>query len=185
MIDRLAAMICYSMYKKQLYSHTQIRQIQYGLQGFISETLKIFLMCIILILTGHFKYGLLAMVIFSSLRIWAGGYHANSYFRCFIITAIIIYLSILFGLYVQSNILFFIQGIIAFIIIYIFAPADHENQPIISQIRRKKIHIIALGVLIFWIFVLYYIFSSPWKYIGINVIFIEALSILYMVYTKK
>lgn len=42
MINRLVAGISYQIYKKQLFTHTQIRQIQYGLQAFIGETIKIF-----------------------------------------------------------------------------------------------------------------------------------------------
>ncbi|NLM13085.1 MAG: accessory gene regulator B family protein [Epulopiscium sp.] len=184
MIDRLAAGISYQINKKQLFSHTQIRQIQYGLQALISETVKIFFICILLYLTGTLKYGLFAMIVFSSLRIWAGGYHANTYFRCFIISLSIIYFSVLGGLYIQRDILVFIQAIFSLGIILKFAPAEHKNQPIISRERRKKIHTIALGTFIFWLCILFKI-SGPWKYIGMNAIFIETLTIIYMVFSEK
>lgn len=184
MIDRLAAGISYQIYKKQLFSHTQIRQIQYGLQALISETVKIVFLCMLLFLTGDLKYGLFAMVVFSSLRIWAGGYHANSYFKCFIISLSAIYASVFAGLNIQNDIIFFVQAIFSFCIIFKFSPAEHKNQPIISRERRKKIHTIALGTFIFWLCILFKI-SSPWKYIGMNAIFIETLTIIYMVFSEK
>jgi len=184
MINRLVAGISYQIYKKQLFTHTQIRQIQYGLQAFIGETIKIFFLCILFYLTGHLKYGLFAMLVFSSLRIWAGGYHVNTYFRCFLISLSIIYTSVLVGMYLQNNILFFVQAIFSFGIIFQFAPAEHKNQPIISSERRKKIHTIALGMFIFWICILFVV-SAPWKYIGMNAIFIETLTIVYMILREK
>ncbi|KAE9631324.1 accessory gene regulator ArgB-like protein [Defluviitalea raffinosedens] len=184
MIDRLAAGISYQIYKKQIFNHTQIREIQYGLQAFISETIKIFFMCILLVLTGHLKYGLFAMLVFSSLRIWAGGYHANTYVRCFILSLSIIYVSVFAGLHVQSDFLFIIQALFSFGIILKFSPAEHKNQPIISKERRKKIHTIALITFIFWTGISY-ILPLPWKYIGMNAVFIETLTITYMILSEK
>lgn len=184
MVDKIAASICYQIYKKQIYCHTQIRQIQYALQGLISETIKLFFMCILLYLVGYLKYGLFAMIVFSSIRIWAGGYHADTYFKCFLISLSIIYLAVFAGLFIQSNALFILQGIFSFGTIYRFSPAEHKNQPIISKSRRKRIHIISLNILLFWICILFVV-SAPWKYIGIHSIFIETISIIYMIVMKK
>ena len=184
MIDRLAARISYQMYKSKLYTHEQIRQIQYGLQSVMSEGVKLFFIGLLLYFSGYLWYGIFAILVFGSVRIWAGGYHADSYFKCFIVSMGIIYATVFMGLYIQNDIFFLIEGIFVFIIIYIFAPADHRNQPIISSKRRKKIKRIAIAMTTFWVIVLYFI-SSPWKYIGMHSILFEAMIIIYMILIEQ
>lgn len=69
--------------------NTQIRQYEYGFELLIST---ISTLCTILILGlfgGYISHAIIFLLYFVPIRIAAGGYHAKSYGRCFILTNII------------------------------------------------------------------------------------------------
>jgi accessory gene regulator B len=140
-MEKLAEKIKNAICKENpVYTEEQAETIKYGLECVLNETTKTIIYLIffaILSLTGYY---LVALVFFWFTRMFAGGFHANTYVECFIITFLIISIGIFtgsqLGLPVQIKITLLL---ISIILTFIFAPVDHPNKPIISTKRRIRL----------------------------------------------
>lgn len=89
------------------------------------------------------------LICFLPLRIFAGGYHAKTQLRCYIMssfTTVIILLGIQF-LQQQESIWEFLSYIVSFGIIWIFAPVADANKPLLEKeqvIYQKKVRKVLL-----------------------------------------
>lgn len=169
MVRRAASMVCYEMYKNKVFSHEQLRQIQYGLEVVMGEVIKtIFMVLVIYISSFLFRellyYGILAMGVFVSIRLYAGGYHANTQLRCFIITLGIIYAAVFMGMAAQVDFIRWGMFMVSLVIAYIYAPCVHPNQPIRSEKRRIRKKYMTMAVITIWIWISLYL-PSPYTYI--------------------
>lgn len=87
-------------------------------------------------------------------KIFIGGAHARTNIECFIFTSLYFFIPVLIGGYI-NNIpilyLYIISGLILLYSLYVIyknAPADTEEIPILSKVKRKKYKIYALISLI-------------------------------------
>lgn len=127
----------------------QAETIKFGLECALNEVSKTIIYLIFfasLSLTGYF---FTALVFFWLTRMFAGGFHANTYVQCFIITFLIISIGIfagsLLGLPYYSRIVLLIVSII---LVSIFAPVDHPNKPIISPKRRMRLKYLSVAAFV-------------------------------------
>ena len=127
----------------------QAETIKFGLECTLSEVSKIvayFIIFAVFSLTGYY---FVALAFFCITRIFAGGYHADTYLMCFIVSFSILTIGILtgsqFGLPITARIFFLLVSII---LVWIFAPVDHPNKPIISMERRKRFKYLSVAVFI-------------------------------------
>ncbi|MDK2811592.1 MAG: accessory regulator [Petroclostridium sp.] len=127
----------------------QVKTIKFGLEcllGEFSKLLMYFIIFSIFSLTQHF---FIAVIFFCTLRIIAGGYHEETYWRCFftsflIFTAIIsIGTQIPLSIYIKASML-----LISIILAWIYAPVDHPNKPIVSVDRRKRFKYLSVGAVV-------------------------------------
>lgn len=132
----------------------------YGFELLLSTISSILSMIFISIITENFVNGILFLLVFMPLRMTANGYHAKTFFKCFILTNSIFILYIyMIGRY--SAMLIMPISIVIFIIsviyIYLKAPVEHPNH-ILKEIKRKQnrwyAHII-LGIDCLAIFLMY------------------------------
>lgn len=122
------------------YTEEQAETIKFGLECVLNETSKTLIYLIffsILSLTGYY---LVALVFFWIARAFAGGFHANTYTECFIITFIIISIGIFTGSQVGLSVWVRITLLlISIILAFVYAPIDHPNKPIVSIKRRARL----------------------------------------------
>lgn len=125
----------------------EVLKVQFGLECLLNDFSKVIIFLIISLIFGYACNFLLLMSTFFIMRYFAGGYHSDTYIKCFILSltmsCMIIFLGITFPL---SNIFIILLSAICIILIYIYAPADHPNKPIISEqhrIRKKYSSIVA------------------------------------------
>lgn len=123
----------------------------YGLELFISTISSVFSMLLIAAITNHFLYGILFLLIFMPLRMTANGYHAKTFFRCFVLTnsVFILYLFIImhYSIIYSKNI-YWVLFIISVLYIFFKAPIEHPLHKLTEEKRKKNrlyAHII-LGV---------------------------------------
>jgi len=119
--------------------------LAFGLMALISTMTSLLLIIIISSLIGVTRLAVTAAIVAAILRLFSGGIHAKTYKQC-IVTSTTVFTSL--GLIASLNILeiesnafliFSIFMIIGFIIIYLYAPADVESNPINSEMRRMKL----------------------------------------------
>ena len=117
--------------------------INYGLQLIIGEIPKIFIMLLIAYALGVFKLSLLTFLILLPYRATSGGFHLKTHIGCIIgTTAFYCGTAILSKYIVFESMLKYIiilaVGVHGAIIVKLFAPADTENVPILSEKVRKR-----------------------------------------------
>lgn len=142
--ERITLMIC--RYRPDI-TRQQADTMKYGFECIIGESTKItiyFIVFALLSLMGHY---LVALIYFCILRVFAGGFHANTYLQCFIISFTVLSVGIIvgsqFGLPITVRIVFLVMD---FILIWAFAPVDHPNKPIISSKRRERLKYLSIAV---------------------------------------
>lgn len=117
--------------------------INYGLQNIVGEIPKVFVMLIVALVLGIFKWALITFIIFLPYRGASGGFHLKTHLGC-IVGTIIFYCGIPFlakYLVLSEIIKYFVIGILwifGMIMIKLYAPADTEDVPILAKKDRKK-----------------------------------------------
>lgn len=117
--------------------------INYGLQNIVGEIPKVFVMLIVALVLGIFKWALITFIIFLPYRGASGGFHLKTHLGC-IVGTIIFYCGIPFlakYLVLSEIAKYFVIGILwifGMIMIKLYAPADTEDVPILAKKDRKK-----------------------------------------------
>lgn len=155
----------------------QIKTIKYGIECLLGEISKIIIYAILFSVFSVVDHFFIAALFFCVLRILAGGYHAETYWRCFFVTLFTFVVIIVFGTkFMFSVSLKVYMIIISMVLAAVFAPADHPNKPIISKSRRlrlKYISVIAMGIMGAISFLLPTFYSGT----AVIAIFTEAITI--------
>ena len=146
-------------------SDLEIKKIKFGLECFFGEITKLMMYVIIFSALSWTKYFLIATLFFCVPRAPAGGFHADTYWRCFfttlgILTSIIILGSRVF-LYWHIRLVIIL---IILLLIWIYAPVDHPNKPILSLERRKRLKNASLLITLIFIGISY---AIPEKYASV------------------
>lgn len=117
--------------------------INYGLQNIVGEIPKVFVMLMVALVLGIFKWALITFIIFLPYRGASGGFHLKTHLGC-IVGTIIFYCGIPFlakYLVLSEIVKYFVIGILwifGMIMIKLYAPADTEDVPILAKKDRKK-----------------------------------------------
>lgn len=126
---------------------------RYGLEITISTILNFVLVLLIGIVTQHLIESVVFLFTFILLRVFSGGYHANTYFRCNLLmccsflVSVLIYDFILKYAFTLNKISFLfitISLLLFFPVIIAFCPVEHINKPINSESKRKRMKIITI-----------------------------------------
>ena len=117
--------------------------IKYGLQIMIGEVPKIFIMAGIAWILGVFKWTLICFALILPYRMYSGGFHLKTHIGCIIGTSIMYtgtaFISQQFEMSITYKAVFAVfLWIFAISMIYLYAPADTEDVPVISKKERNK-----------------------------------------------
>lgn len=141
--DKSAEILLYdngnAKYEKEVYV--------YGIEIITSTMINLLSILILALMMGDVKTGVIFLLFFIPLRLFAGGYHADTYGKCFVIgnvSYIILHgLYIVFSRYLVSG-RFLLLGILCMYYIFLHAPVINENQPISMEkqkVNRKMVKI--------------------------------------------
>lgn len=93
---------------------------------------------------GNLWAGLLFNIAYSLLRVYAGGYHASTQKKCFILSYISIFLCLLYIFFCPiSYLIMHFVCLVLCISIAVFSPVEHENKPLYQAEKiayRKRSH---------------------------------------------
>lgn len=118
--------------------------INYGLHLLIGELPKNIIILGIAYLLGVFKYTLLTVILLMPYRLASGGFHLKTHIGCILGTTLMycgiakISYYIIFYNQILKYIICLSVWIFGMIMIYLYAPADTENVPIVSKKERKQ-----------------------------------------------
>lgn len=137
-------------------SNDDLEKINYSLQAILNEVFKIIVLTILFLLLGKINYFFFSMVILFSIRIFSGGYHADTTIKCllwtilfFLITSLIAPTLPKLSILIYSSISF-----LSIIITYIRSPYPNSKRPVKNKKRRWYFKLISTFFVIFWITIL-------------------------------
>lgn len=155
----------------------------YGFESIIALILNTVSILLIGLLFDRFMHTVVFLLCYYPLRQFTGGYHADTYEKCFF-TFVVIFIATIFIAnhlgYSEVRPLILLFSVINYISICLLSPVDHINN-ILTDVEKvnykKKARLIATSVLLF-IFVsnnyfIYSAFSLFWINILLNVAFIK------------
>lgn len=146
MLNKLAAKISSKMLQRGIILDEMFDIYVYGFELVLSFLFGVAVMLFIGIVSNRIFHTLIFLVVFVTLRSFTGGYHANSYGVCFMVTISIFVVTLLLAEYIHISwwYYWFLLSI-GFPIIYIVAPVEHYNKPLeINDKARSKIISIVL-----------------------------------------
>lgn len=181
MIDALSDRITL-LIKNNVAGMTEEKEelVSYGLKLIIYE---IFILAFIFSLSaflGIVKYTLIYFVVFGGLRIYAGGAHASSRLECFISYSLSLFGTIYLSKYLWAGSLYpaILVFVISFVIVYVYAPGDTTEKPILSNKmkRRQKFISLLLISVVFAMSIITWHFDT----IAYNLMLIASIQVVYL-----
>ncbi|MDR0914802.1 MAG: accessory gene regulator B family protein [Oscillospiraceae bacterium] len=140
MITRLSQKVSLFFVANKVIEQEDEQYYRYGLEVLISTSLSIISVIIISIITNRFFETLLYLAGFIPLRTVAGGYHAKTHLRCYLVLifSYLIFLSIIFFLPLAAVMyLGYAAIVLATVLILVLAPIDDPNRPFTDDERQK------------------------------------------------
>ena len=135
----ISGTIANTLWTQGVIQKEDIDTCRYGLDVFISSALEIASILIIAAFIGNFFEAVLLFTAFIPLRVYAGGYHADTRLKCYLISLAVygvltgVTVTISNDVYATVNI---ILTLLALVIVLISAPVIHKNKTV-SKIERK------------------------------------------------
>jgi accessory gene regulator B len=156
-------------------NEAQLRSRRYGLEVFLNEITKTLVYMLVFAVFSLEGYFLLAMLIFCSLRVVTGGYHAGSFWTCLVISFIGFALPIFGGQYIDPGWMWkTVILLVSLLITVAIAPVSHKNTPkkALQNIQRSRI--LSIVLVIFWSVTTYWL-PGAWSVTAVFIILMEAI----------
>ncbi len=132
----------------------------YGFEIILSTVSSFLFMFLFSLLIGRPLYALIFFAIFYVLRLYCGGFHAKTYFKCFVATnSLFILLVVLTQVVSLFNIDFILPYLllISYLVIIMFSPIKNINHPCSKKTMNKnKIKAILIASVYFTVLVVMY-----------------------------
>ena len=157
MIYRLAGLLTNKMIKYNFYSEEEIEKIDYALKALLGEAFKLLVLYIIFFTLGKINLFIFSLLILMTIRIFAGGIHFNTTFKCLLFTILFFIVTsfIAPNIYIRNFNICYLIGIISFIIICIKSPCPSPKRPIKSKKRRRILKNLSIFSTAIWLFILF------------------------------
>lgn len=141
MLDTCANYIVSALYTHCRLSDSRKSIYLYGCKLALSTGMSICSILLISAFLGKLSFGVVFVLIFVSLRLFVGGFHANTYRNCFLITNSTFgaaYGLACFLIWERSLLPCFLLNVVAGCIIIIFAPIKNHNHPLSGKAYQKN-----------------------------------------------
>lgn len=129
----ISATIANALWNQGIIQKDDIEACQYGLAIFLSSVIEIASILIISVFVGNFSETVLFFTAFIPLRIYAGGYHADTRIRCYLISLAVYGIFTLVMNVFPKNIyaiLIVLCTICSLIVVLVKAPVIHKNKSV-------------------------------------------------------
>ena len=149
MIHGLSTIIANYLSSKKVIPEDETEAYIYGYETFLSGIIDLIITLIFGIVFKRILVSILFFMMFVAIRMYVGGYHANSYFKCKLIFISNVMIA-LGASYIRVPLLIIIIIIAIFLItMFIFSLLENLNKPLSAE-KRKKYRIIGLLYSVIW-----------------------------------
>ena len=140
MLEKVAAKLTKHMIEKEVVPADDEEVYIYGWSLILSHLASIVTMLLLAAFSREMPGTLIFMAFFFSLRTYAGGYHANTYLKCYLISMSIYLFALLTALFLPVHLLQWALLMLLFCVLtnFICAPADHPNKPLKEDAKRRN-----------------------------------------------
>ena len=144
----ISGTIANTLWTQGIIQEEDIDTCRYGLDVFISSALEIASILIIATFIGNFFQAVLLFTAFIPLRIYAGGYHADTRVKCYLISVgVYVFLTLFTSvisskLYATVNIILILLAVVT---VLTSAPIIHKNKTI-CEIERKYYRKLSISI---------------------------------------
>jgi accessory gene regulator B len=173
MINKSIKIITCFLYDNKIIEEKYIAVYEYGLELLLTSILEMLAVIIISIIAGKLLITTLFLLSFCILRIYAGGFHASTNLRCFLVLIIVYTLFLLvlqFAINTNSVLISIPLSLISELFVIWLAPVDNENKPLSDEIRKRNrrlsIIIVTIETLIVFTFII--TMKNNYLFIGIS-----------------
>ena len=146
MLNKIAYKIANKLLANKAIKEEVLDIYVYGLELLLSSIFSAGVIITIGTLLGRFPETVAFLITFSVLRSFTGGYHANSYWKCSVITLSVFGIVIILSEIISVQLFWYgILTIIGILLLLIFAPVDNPNKRLTVE-QKSKFKIVSLGV---------------------------------------
>lgn len=150
-LNRMATKLTAKMLANKIIADDMSDIYIYGFELLLSFLFSTTIIVIVGILLGRILQTLIFLLIFVLLRSFTGGYHANTYAMCTVVTfSIFGGVLLLSELVVLPLFLYAILASLGFVIMLVLVPLEHPNKKITDLQKRKYKK---MSIILFWMFV--------------------------------
>lgn len=179
MTHKIAGFIASMLQKSKVIEDDDSIFYQYGFEILIDTVLQTILLLIIGILLGKPMETLVFLIIFTLIRRYSGGYHANSKLKCTLVSTFVMLISIGLPIFFSNTISYIVGAVLAIITIWVFAPVEHPNRPLTDNaIRHCRIYSRVLTVLTGIVILVLNIYKPEYAYTASLSLFSVAILII-------
>lgn len=145
--------------KKKMITEDKKDIYLYGFEIVVSTIIYALIFILTAIVTSTLLYSIIFFIGFYFVRKFCGGFHASTYLRCHLMTALTHFVAIGFLLFFPEDLKFFFNIAVLYIcgaLILFFAPVDHKNKRFIkNEYRNFKIKSCIYSIIIILVSTLY------------------------------
>lgn len=147
MLNKIAVIL-----SKRLLSHNTITEelfdiYVYGFELLLSSLMSTSIVLVVGMLLGRILETIVFLITFVLLRSFTGGYHANSYLLCVLVTSLSYGFVLLLSEFIKVSInAYIILALVGLVVLLILAPIGHPNKKLSPE---KKIRFKIISIIIF------------------------------------
>jgi accessory gene regulator B len=128
LIDKFSLIISKSLVDRYPNEMPSLGVVKYAIKFIICNVIPVILILLLAMMSGQFNEVLIALVGFSLLRMFSGGYHHKSAVVCILVSTTMITIVPVIGLTEFASNYMWIISIISLILVLIYAPSNIKNQ---------------------------------------------------------
>ena len=148
MIHSVALVIADFFASKDVITEEEKEVCAYGMELIISGIISVALVLIIGLITGNICYAVVYNIMMIVIRMYTGGYHADTHVGCNVCycMAFLISIALLRGqMYIKNDITIWMVAMAGYLIIVLNAPLEHHNKKL--TMKQKQDYMIISSVL--------------------------------------
>ena len=152
LINYLSDIITDFFIENKIISSDERAVYKYGTEVTVSTLTGIVLILFIGGVFGNILDSVLFLLCFITVRVYSGGYHANTYIKCNLTFVSVFILVMLVNRVISENFSFIILLTlltISLVVIAVFAPIENEHKPLYGA-EKKKYKKISIAASILW-----------------------------------
>ena len=185
MLNKIAIIL-----SKRLLAHNTIGEelfdiYVYGFELLFSSLMSTSIIFVVGMLLGRIIETIVFLITFVLLRSFTGGYHANSYLLCALVTSLSYGFVLLLSELIKVSInAYIILALVGLVVLLIFAPKEHPNKKLTTE-KKIKFKIISIIIFALIMIVGIYIKINSNNGVAKDVIFFALLADFLLLFIKN